>query len=399
MTVSLRWHSHRYEKRQLIQRLPLEFVAKTIADFNEGRLTALEAASVLGVGKSRLYQLRTEWLSDQRAFSLSSSGGDHRHSWPEPVIAFLHQFLPLQSPPNYQLVADELLRLHGFQRSRSTIEAFAKKHLPHLIPKAERKARPYRRFRRARFGELWQHDSSIHQWWPAHQKQTLLLTVDDHSGFIVAGRLVPRDTTWNHFCHFRRAFETYGLPRAIYTDALSLFGPSSSHDHRDPRSEFQRALKALGVAHLVAPTPQAKGKIERRFGTFQNRLVALLAHAKVDDFQPANEILQMEISRQNDTRLASTKLIPRLVFEQASLHRTHDLRPCPPASLLDLHFSLRASRKVHNDNTIEFDGRSFQIAPTARRFVTALFHPFSQLWVLDRTPIDSWPLILGRFSL
>lgn len=308
-------------------------------------------------------------------------------------MAFLHNFLPLQLPPNFQLVADELLRLHQFQRSRSTIETFVKKRLPHLIPKTERKARPYRRFRRARFGELWQHDSSIHQWWPASQKQTLLLTVDDHSGFIVAGRLVSRDTTWKHFCHFRNAFEAYGLPRAIYIDALSLFGPSSSHDNRDPRSEFQRALKALGVAHLVAPTPQAKGKIERRFGTFQNRMAALLAHARIDDFQPANEVLQMEIARQNDTRLASTKLIPRRVFEETSSKRTLDLRLCPSASLL------RASRKVHNDNTIEFDGRSFQIAPTAKNFVTTLFHPSSQLWVLGHTPADSRPPILGRFSL
>src|SRR5260221_6457017 len=54
---------------------------------------------------------------------------------------------------------------------------------------------------------------------------------------------------------------------ALYTDGLALFGHQSSTDGRDPRSEFQRALTALGVTHRVAPSPQAKGKIERRFGT------------------------------------------------------------------------------------------------------------------------------------
>ena len=139
---------------------------------------------------------------------------------------------------------------------------------------------------------FWQHDSSIHQWWPAASKQTLLLTVDDHSGLNLAGRFVDSDTTWNHFEHFR-------LPEAVYADARSLFGPSSSGVHSDPKSEFQRALRALGVAHLVAPTPQAKGKIERRFGTFQERLVTLLAHARAETCRQADDILQMEIARQN----------------------------------------------------------------------------------------------------
>jgi len=146
---------------------------------------------------------------------------------------------------------------------------------------------------------FWQHDSSIHQWWPAASKQTLLLTVDDHSGLNLAGRFVDSDTTWNHFEHFRLAFETWGLPEAVYTDALSLFGPSSSGDHSEPKSEFQRALRALGIAHLVVPTPQAKGKIERRFSTFQERLPNLLAHVRAETWRQADDILEMEIARQN----------------------------------------------------------------------------------------------------
>jgi hypothetical protein len=212
----------------------------------------------------------------------------------------------LQNPPNYQLVADELLRICDFRRARSCVEAHVKAHFPHLVPIPLRKKRTYRRFRRARIGELYQHDSSIHQWWPALTKQILLLTVDDHSGFNVDGRFVSSDTTWNHFQHFRTAFLAHGIPLCVYTDGLSLFGPSSSSDHSDPKSEFQRALRALEIAHRVAPTPQAKGKIERRFGTFQKGLVTLLAHANVRDWQHADEVLQMEINRQNLTISRST---------------------------------------------------------------------------------------------
>ena len=153
-----------------------------------------------------------------------------------------------------------------------------------------------------------------------------------------------------------RAFETHGLPEAIYTDGLSLFGSSSSTDQGDPKSQFQRALRGLGAAHIVAPTPQAKGKIERRFGTFQNRIVTLLAHAKVKTYEHADEILQMEVIRQNRTRQRSTALILLDVWDRALLENNGRIRPTPVSSLLDLHFSMRGRRKVNNDQTIDFDG-------------------------------------------
>ena len=297
------------------------------------------------------------------------------------------------------MVADELERLCGVVRARSSVEAHVKAHYAHLVPTPQRKPRVCRRFRRARIGELWQHDSSIHQWWPAASKQTLLLTVDDHSGLNLAGRFVESDTTWNHFEHFRCAFETWGLPEAVYTDALSLFGPSSSGDHRDPRSEFQRALRALGVAHLVAPTPQAKGKIERRFGTFQKRLVTLLAHAGVSTWEHAGQILQMEIARQNRTVNRSFGAIPAEIWQAQSLSREGRLRPTPPAALLDLHFSLRSTRRVNNDHPIDFDGQNYEISPTLRKSVTLLHHPTLRFWILEHPPKDIWPPILAHFTL
>ena len=222
--------------------------------------------------------------------------------------------------------------------------------------------------------------------------------MDDHSGLNVAGRFVAADTTWNHFCHFRSTFEIHGIPEAVYTDALSLFGPSSSSDHSDPRSEFQRASRRLGVAHLVAP-PQAKGKIERRLGTFQRRMVTLLAHARVATAEQAEDVLQMEILRQNRTRQRNTGLIPLTVWEGALLEQTHRLRPAPVAALLDLHFSLRQQRRVNHDHTIDFEGRNYEIAATAKKSVTLILHPARRFWVAEHPPTDIWPPILGAFTL
>jgi len=150
-----------------------------------------EKRQLLHLGKTRLYQLRSRWLRDRKAFHIHSSGGDQRGSWPEPANAFLHEFVPLQTPCNFQLVADKLLRLHGLKRARSSVEAYIKIHLPSLIPPPPKKPRTYRRFRRARFGEIFQHYRFIHPWWTASEKQTLLLTLDDHSGLNIAAASSP----------------------------------------------------------------------------------------------------------------------------------------------------------------------------------------------------------------
>lgn len=370
-----------------------------LGDFNAGALDAITAASHLGVSRSRLYQLRTAFLHGRDGFEPTASGGDRRREWPPKATTFLEEFLPLQNPPNYQLVADELDRLCGLVRARSTVEAYVKAHYAHLVPSAARKPRVFRRFRCAHIGELWQHDSSIHQWWPDVSKQTLLLTSDDHSGLNIAGRFVTSDTTWNHFEHFRETFETWGLPEIVYTDGLSLFGPSSTNDHSDPVSEFQRALLGLGVAHRVAPTPQAKGKIERRFGTFQRRLVTLLAHARATTWKQADVVLQMEIARQNRTVNRSFDAKPIEVWEKQSLAGKGRMRSAPSDALLDLHLSLRCRRRVDNAHSIDFEGQNYEISATLRKHVTVVHHPKRQFWVVEHPPKEVWPPILGHYTL
>ena len=93
--------------------------------------------------------------------------------------------------------------------------------------------------------------------------------------------------------------------------------------------------------------PQAKGKIERAFQTFQNRLVNLLTHAEVNDWKSADLILQMEIQRQGRKTQRTTGRIPSEVWEEQILKRSARLNPAPASSLLDLHLSLRSTRKVH----------------------------------------------------
>jgi hypothetical protein len=389
-------------KHQLAKRLALPFLFQTLATFNRGELDPDTAAQLLNISRAHLFRLRAAWLQHPDTFAIELSGGNHLKLWPVEVQAFLPTFLPLQRPPNYQLVADELADRFAFRRDRKSVAAYARQHFPQLVSTPPPIPKPRRRWERARLGELWQHDSSIHQWWPAEAKQTLLLTVDDHSRKLLAGTFVPTDTTWNHFQHFRHSFIRPGLPLALYTDGLSLFGHDSTAEGRDPSSEFQRALTALGIAHPVAPSPQAKGKIERRFGTFQKRLVTLLAFEKITDYPHAQELLAAELARQHRTVCRTTGLSPDEACGKARHEERSVLQACPSSSLLDLHLALHRRRRVNADQQIDFLGRSWPIAPTARKAVTLIYHPDRQFWVVDQPPappLNRWPTILGKFSL
>ena len=362
----------------------------------------MDASDHLQVRRAHLDRLRTRFLKERSAFAAKLSGGTHWPDWTPEAIQFLKEFLPLQRPPNFQLVADELAARLGFKRHRQSVAAFASTHFPNLICPSAPLPKAGRRWERSRIGQLWQHDSSIHQWWPAEEQQTLLLTVDDHSRKLLGAVFVPTDTTWNHCEHFRRRFLRHGRPLVVYPDGLRRCGHDSMADDGAPCAEFQRAFSALGVTHLVVPSPQAQGKIERRFGTLQKRLVALLAYENVSGYAAAQIVLNREVERQDATVCRTTSLSPNAAWEKALEDQRTVLRPCPPVTLLDLHLALHLKRRVNADHQIDFLGQSWHIAPTKRSAITLIHHPLRQFWAITQPPsppLNNWPEILGKYSL
>jgi len=355
------------------------------------------------VSPSRLYALRYQWLLNKSAFQPQSSGGNHKPQWPPEARQFLAQILPHSQPLNFALLADELARRFQFQRSRAVVAAYVRQHFPQLVPQLKPGPKPRRRWQCAAIGELWQHDSSPHPWWPAESYPTLILTLDDHSRKILGGTFVPSDTTWSHFCHLRLLLEKYGLPACLYTDGLSLFGHRSPADRLDTHSQFQRAFTAMGVHHRVAPDAPAKGKIERRFQVFQKRLVTLLSYEKITDFSPANQFLQTQIDWHNkNTRCRTTQLTPNQAWDKAQTDKRSKLNSIPSAALLDLHLAIHLQRRVNQDNTLDFLGRPWPMAPTKKKIVTLIHHPHQCFWVIPEPPDPQnprWPVVLAHHRL
>jgi hypothetical protein len=392
------------EKKQLFHRLSPEVVGRTLEAFNDGALCATDACTRLGIGRSQLYELRTRWLAHGRHLPLQASGGDHTAPWPAEVVAFLRDALVTGEQPNFAFLADELTRRFGFRRAASNIRHHVREHFPELLREPLRRGpKPRRRWQREGYGDLLQHDSSPHQWWPGERLQILAMTIDDATRYVVGAGFIEAETTFAHLAHVRGIFLLHGLPNAFYTDGLSLFGHESRKaGDTDTLTQFQRALGCLGVSHLVAPDPQSKGKIERQFGFWQKRLPALFRIEAVSNREQADELLAAQIAWHHAHHVSrTTGMTPDQAVENSIERGTACWRPTPDPALLDLHLAIHHSRAVQKASQISFLGKRWDIAPTNVKTVTIVEHP-DRFRVISAPPTPHaprWPDILADYRI
>lgn len=392
------------EKKQLFHRLPANVIAHTLELFNNGSLAWQDAVARLDISRSQLYNLRTSWLANGKCCSLGVSGGDHKKLWPPEVTDFMRRVLEVDEEPNYSFIRDELERRFGFLRSSSNIRNHVLKNMGPLLRKPlKRGPKPRRRWQRKGYGDLLQHDSSPHQWWPGDKLQILALTIDDATRSIVGARFIDAETTFEHLHHVRSIFQTLGLPNDFYTDGLSLFGHESRKaGDTNTLSQFQRALGCLGVSHLVAKDPQSKGKIERQFDFWQKRLPALFRVEGVSTHVEANELLAEQIDWYEHNHICrSTGMTPRQAIEKNCLNGFDCWREAPEESLLKLHLSVHHERVVSRANQVSFLGRQWDITPCGLKRVYIVQQP-DRFWVIATKPTPQtpqWPDILAEYHI
>jgi hypothetical protein len=220
-----------------------------------------------------------------------------------------------------------------------------------------RKARP----RRAAFGELIQWDSSEHAWFEDRVpgRFTLIQMHDDATNRLLMARFVLRDDGASNRQIAIDYLRRYGRPVAFYTDKAGHFGqwtrpvsriPLQERDVQRTESIICRALAELNVALILAHSPQAKGRIERNFGTSQDRLVKELRVAGISTFEEANRFLEeVYIPYWNE----------RFAVEPAERRDAH--RRLSKRADLDALFAETWTRTVARDFTIRFRNRRLQI--------------------------------------
>ena len=226
-----------------------------------------------------------------------------------------------------------------------------------------RKARP----RRAALGELIQWDSSEHAWFEdrAAGRFVLIQMHDDATNRLMMARFVPRDTGAANRQIAIDYLRRHGRPVAFYTDKAGHFGqwtrpvsqvPLEERDAQRTESIIRRALGALNVELILAHSPQAKGRVERNFGTSQDRLVKELRVAGISTLEEANRYLDDVYIPFWNTRFA----VEPAEFRNA--HRRLSKRPD-----LDTLFAETLTRSVGNDFTIRYNNRRWQISKRQAR--------------------------------
>lgn len=395
-------------KQQIHKRVSPEVVARVLRDWNDRKIATKTAMDALELSRPQLYRLRTKWLSrgKKKSIKLGVSGGDHSDAWPGECVEHLTKMLESSGDhgPDYALYADELDRLYGFRRDRSNVRKYCEAHFDKLLHKLfpiERKVEPKeRRWQKGSFGELVQHDSTpLHLWGPKDARQTIIISKDDASRNVLACRVCERETLVEHYAALEQMFAHVGIPLSLYTDGFSMFGKAGE----DLKSKFGRICRVFDILHLVAPTPQAKGKIERDMRTFQHRLAIVFASQGVSNAEEANRVAFDHYRHWNSKHfhkeLGCTLFEARCRLCDGGMNA---MRPIPDFKVVKLYLSLRERRKVELNNRIEFDGRWWTIAKTMRQSVTLAIRPYDrEFYVLeeDLDPTsDELPRILGRYD-
>ena len=365
----------RMKKQQLYTRLGPDVVERIVRRFNDGDMTAGDAIASLGISRAQLYNLRTRWLAAGKSASfLGRSGGDHTSDWPKECVDYLETLIQAsrEDGPNFELYADELARKFGFSRDRSSVRRYCERNLMPLMRSVfpvERKAvgDGYRRWERECYGELYQHDSTPrHIWGAPGDVQSIILTLDDAARQMVAHRICERETLLEHFAMLEPSFLRYGVPESLYTDGFKMFGKEGE----DLCSQFGRMCRALDINHMIAPTPQAKGKIERAMRTFQHRLVVVLTAAGVDSPARANEVAGEHIDFWNSTHAnEETGEIPDARARRLVESGKSRLRPVTSEKVLRLFMSMHVPRRVELGCRVEFMGRKWKVAKTLKKTV------------------------------
>lgn len=323
-----------------------------------GKLTWIQAADILAITPRQLRRLKAAYerrgydgLHDQRGKT------PRRHRIPVATINRLCRLRETQYPDfSIQHFWERATEQHGFTLSytwtRLVLQAAG------LAPKALARGK-YRRKRERRplVGMLVHLDASTHAWLPT-QPQDLVVALDDADGRILYAQFWPQETTASTFHALTHVLATHGRFAELYTDRGSHFcrtstagaAPDLAYD-----TQVQRALKTLGIRHILARSPEARGRSERAFGTLQGRLPQELRVAGITDYAAANAYLQ-------------TTFIP-------DFNRRFTVKAAQAGSAflklvgvdLRLELSTHHERVVRNDSTVTFGTLCLQLPPTKTR--------------------------------
>jgi transposase len=339
----------------------------------ERQWTVIEAAQLLGVSERHTWRILAAY-KEEGAAALAHGNRER---------------LPVNITPaavRTQVVALARERYQGVNHTHFT-ELLAEREKIHLsrstvrrllvgagLPSTRQRRPPCHRYRRARMpqeGMLVQVDGSPHRWLGDRGPWlTLLLAVDDATGTVPYALFREQEDTEGYFYLMKGIIERRGIPLALYSDRGLVFCNSRaankagepSYIDKVKTTQFGRAMRELGVTQIFARSPEAKGRIERANGTFQDRLVAEMRLVGATTIDEANKVLETFAPRFNER------------FGVPAADPEPSYRPLEPDMDIDAMLCFKERRRVARDNTVQYHGQTLQIFPGPERRTYARAH-------------------------
>lgn len=374
---------------QLAHRCAAPLVRHVLSAFRAEELKAAAAIEKLGLSRSRFYELYSDYLKacayhQESLWTPKASGGDHAPDWPPEVEGLLRKRLSSKPPASYSFAASEALRKYEFRVDRAQVRRWAIEHnLAHPKPN-HRPTAPVRRWQRSHIGELWQLDATPHRWFPGcSQPFPMLNMLDDCSRVFTGSKIYERELLLAYFDFLPTAFQEHGLPLELYVDFHSLF---FTHDPK-ALTQLGQALHFYGVTFRFAPTPQAKGKVERSHFYWQERLPAYFASEHITDLDQANPHVQALRRHRNHHEVhRELKLTPQKAWDLALKEKRSVLRPKPNCPWWPFVWSLRTQIKIGLDGRIPVGSQLLRVEAAPGSKAILCHHPSGHHSVLTAHP-------------
>lgn len=339
----------------------LEVIQKAIS----GEITVFNAAEILGISERQVYRLKSSFRLKGVKGLIHGNRGRVSEKRLDPLVSakVLQLARGKYKGFNDHHFTEKLEEVEGVDLSREKVRQTLREAGISPFRKKRQPKHRTRRERRPQAGMMLQTDGSSHDWLEGRgQKLTLIGAIDDANGEVPYALFTLSETTEGYMKMFMGIAEKKGLPHSVYADRHSIFQierhtPTMAEqlNGRPDKTQMGRALDELGITLVAARSPQAKGRIERLWGTFQDRLISELRLADARTMDEANAVLLRFLADYNSRFTVKPK-------DSESAWRN------PEGRDLNKYFCLKYTRVVGNDNTVSFFNMKIQIPRTPGRY-------------------------------
>lgn len=262
-----------------------------------------------------------------------------------------------QKYPDFKptFASEKLFENHNIKRDPKTIRKIMIEE--DLWKPRKKKQNEYHSWRKRKpcYGEMLQFDGSYHSWVEDRAGEwCLLAAIDDATGIPTKAKFDTDEGTFPVFKFWKEYAEQHGKPHSIYLDKFSTYKMSQkvAIENHETQTQFQRAMNQLGIEPITAHSPQAKGRIERLFNTFQDRLVKEMRLKNISTMEDANRFLEEEFLPGYKAKYA---------VEPESKTNLHQKLTQKEKKKLNSIFSKQTTRLVRNDFTVSFNNQWHQL--------------------------------------